>query len=328
MASRSRLSWWRRPPATAWIVVGAIAFGLCAALLASPTAPSQTAPTSFEESPSSAITLQTLGEVSVVIVVALFAGVIGLRFTSKRAGGVNRYVLQTAIVLLLLLAFVIAARFVVAGGLSDFGILPGSSPPPGASSPNTVPSPGFPTCNATNGSCAPPPGNIAWPSVRDTSVILAVLTAGIVSALFVVPYLVARREARQVGPARPAPPETLHLIDQTIAELEGSSDPRAVVIALYAKLMRLVEPRLGDLAARTPREIEQESMERLGLRGEAARSLTRVFEEARYSSRPLPPATVERARAALAALRAEIASTARGGGAPSRPAPAPAAAPR
>ncbi|HEV2317696.1 MAG TPA: DUF4129 domain-containing protein [Thermoplasmata archaeon] len=77
---------------------------------------------------------------------------------------------------------------------------------------------------------------------------------------------------------------------------------RERIIHLYGTLLEAVSPGLGNLAGRTPREVEWLAVTYLGVRPETAHELTWLFEEARYSSHHLTPAAVVRAQRALAFL--------------------------
>jgi hypothetical protein len=82
-------------------------------------------------------------------------------------------------------------------------------------------------------------------------------------------------------------------------EVRASEELRARIFELYNALLAAVSPALGELRARTPREVEWLSVRYLHVRPETARTLTELFEEARYSSHVIRPESLPLARAAL-----------------------------
>jgi len=121
-------------------------------------------------------------------------------------------------------------------------------------------------------------------------------------------YLQDRRENRNLR-SRSAEVAALvqRALKQTALDLEGGLDPRATILALYATLLIRIEPLAMNLDRSTPEEIRQLHLTRLGIRAPAAQDLTRVFEEARYSSHPLGPEQATRAAAAIRAAEEDLA---------------------
>ncbi len=91
-----------------------------------------------------------------------------------------------------------------------------------------------------------------------------------------------------------------------VRDLEGGDDPRAVIRALYARLLSRLAPIVGDLEPATPEEIRSQHLVRLGIRPDAATALTRLFEEARYSTHPMDEASKARALAVIRAAEADL----------------------
>jgi hypothetical protein len=89
-------------------------------------------------------------------------------------------------------------------------------------------------------------------------------------------------------------------------DLESALDPRTTILALYATLLTRIEPLSTNLDPSTPEEIRRLHLTRLGIRPQAAEDLTRVFEEARYSSHPLGHEQVARARSAIRAAEEDL----------------------
>lgn len=139
-------------------------------------------------------------------------------------------------------------------------------------------------------------------------VVVAVLLAAV--AIPLSGYLMARRrEDRETETAGPTPLERSRAeIAATLSALESdpNADPRALVEALYGRLLSTIDDRVGGVEARTAREIERQAVRTLGLPPTAARELTAVFEEARYSPHQITSAEVARAREALQRILKQI----------------------
>ena len=113
-------------------------------------------------------------------------------------------------------------------------------------------------------------------------------------------------------PPRPAvaPPEASAAraaVDAAIGALDAEADPRRAVIAAYAAMQRT----LGEHGvARSSTEAPREYLQRVLVAGQAnereARTLTGLFEEARYSTHPIPERLREVALAALRSLRGRL----------------------
>jgi hypothetical protein len=167
------------------------------------------------------------------------------------------------------------------------------------------------TCNCTavrgpGGVLAP--FNLALPPW--TLFVLVALAAVVVVVAGLPPlreYLEDRREnrlmrARTVQLAA----QVQQALRDAARDLEGALDPRATILALYATLLARIEPMAMNLDRSTPEEIRHQHLTRLGIRPPAAEDLTRVFEEARYSSHPLGPEQVDRARRAIRAAEEDL----------------------
>jgi type II secretory pathway pseudopilin PulG len=113
-------------------------------------------------------------------------------------------------------------------------------------------------------------------------------------------YLADRRESRNLRfRAENVKAAVQSALRDAARDLGSSLDPRALILALYATLLARIEPLTKDLDRATAEEIRRLHLTRLGIRPSAAEDLTRVFEEARYSSHPLGPAEVARATRAI-----------------------------
>jgi hypothetical protein len=147
----------------------------------------------------------------------------------------------------------------------------------------------------------------------DWAPLVAVALIGFAGVAFVVPAL-ARRRPRS-GPmviVPPPPPiatlraETQAALADAAAWLDQTHDPRAVIVDLYGRLLGEITAYSGSLAARTAEEIRYGCLLRLGVRAQAAAELTRLFEEARYSSHRLDAVTIQRALAAIHAAEVDL----------------------
>jgi Domain of unknown function (DUF4129) len=107
-----------------------------------------------------------------------------------------------------------------------------------------------------------------------------------------------------------APPEasaTRAAVDAAIGALDAEADPRRAVIAAYGAMQRT----LGEHGvARSPTEAPREYLQRVLVASQAsereAKTLTGLFEEARYSTHPIPERLREVALAALRSLRGRL----------------------
>jgi hypothetical protein len=131
----------------------------------------------------------------------------------------------------------------------------------------------------------------------------------LVVTLVVLPLLLAGRESPTMpGREESASAPVLEALSSTLDELERDpdADPRALIVALYARLLGAVGRGVGPTDTLTAREVERVCVEVLGVRAPTARELTVLFEEARYSTRPMGRASAERARQALADALADL----------------------
>jgi hypothetical protein len=138
--------------------------------------------------------------------------------------------------------------------------------------------------------------------------VLAVVVA--VGLCVIVGYLVrasaADRRARAKAVVPPDPAQVKASLGEAIREIDAGASPREVVIRLYASLLLRVGMMVGGVEWNTPEEIRVQHLERLGIRPDAAEALTRLFEEARYSTHPMGTELAGRARQAILAARADL----------------------
>jgi hypothetical protein len=184
-----------------------------------------------------------------------------------------------------------------------------------------APNPG-PNGNNTPPGHSTPPGNnptsgpklaIGLPWALPWWVAYVVLGAAAVAVVLVVLPLIVERFEGEEGEPESGPganaDEVRRAVASTLAELESGpgTDPRGAIVRLYGRLLDRILRRFGEVEPLTAREIERYCVSELGARPRTARELTELFEEARYSTRPMGAGEVDRARAALGSLLRDIA---------------------
>jgi Domain of unknown function (DUF4129) len=145
-------------------------------------------------------------------------------------------------------------------------------------------------------------GGYAVPSWLPWTVLAIVL----VGAAVVVTVLRARRESaindqlpQQIG-ARAA-------VRAAIGALDSASDPRRAVIAAYVAMEHeLATHGIARLPAEAPREYLGRVLAETAGAEREARTLTGLFEEARFSTHPIPERVRELALSALNSLRSRL----------------------
>jgi hypothetical protein len=112
-----------------------------------------------------------------------------------------------------------------------------------------------------------------------------------------------------IAPLRGPAADPRGAVDDALAALDAETDPRRAIIAAYVRMERALD--VAGLGRREP-EAPREYLARVAgaLRGDAraARRLTALYEEARFSAHPLDEGMRAEAVAALLALRAEAAA--------------------
>jgi hypothetical protein len=290
----------RSLPVLAAVLIVAVTAGMAATFVSAPAVPVETGPGPVYDS------FTVVADIAEALVLLVFGVVVALALFSDRP---NRSPGIPAMILALFLvgiSFLVLVRLVAPGGR-----------PAGASS------------NATGGATTPSPagnnssfnltgsggyGPLPWGPVPGWIVYVGLAVAVVVVVLLLAPML--RRRLGPEGEEEAATPvrRSLEAALRSLAEPE-STDARKVVLALYARLLENVGPYVDDLDAATPREIERVCVGRFGIEAAHAGDLTRLFEEARYSSHPFSNAQAVRARAALAASLDDLRIRSHAGGA-------------
>ena len=131
---------------------------------------------------------------------------------------------------------------------------------------------------------------------------------GVVVVALLGAILVGRRMSRVTTSSEPdLAGDALAVFEQSLVELEESDDPRAAIIAAYARLLDAFAARgLGRRPAETPVEHLDRGLAALPIRPEPAARLTALFLEARFSTHPMGSAERDEARQALTDARDDL----------------------
>ena len=286
-----------RPARVSWVllvvVVAALAVGAAASILvnAATTPSSSSGPVSLIYLPPWILTIASFG----------FLAFVGLSLVIMRLNGSTRGQSQFAVrVLMAILVGIIFLLVVHSLGL-------GSAP---AGSSNVT------STGGGSSSHAPPTGGshnftgsggvVVWPGYPAWLPFVLLAAVVFVTVLVAVPevrrYLEDRRSSRAVTPGSAEVAEVRQALSRAAADLRGGSDPRAVILGLYAAMLARLQPMVVGLDTSTPEEIRAAHLERLGVRPGPARTLTRLFEEARYSVHPMGPESSRTAQEAVQAV--------------------------
>jgi hypothetical protein len=233
--------------------------------------------------------LQIFGYAVIGLIVLWVVYRVVLRVRDPSAtGGLGRLGVSFVVAFALCLLFLVVAHLIAhpaGGGAAAPSPLQNMTGPP----PMQNTTPGSPS-NVTIGSTQFP----GW------TLYVGILVVGAFLAIVAVPAVYALLRRPPPAPDRAAV-GAREAIASTIARLESdpAADPRELIIALYGQLLHRVGPRIDDLDSRTAREVERAAVTQLRLPAAAARDLTALFEEARYSPHAMGPRDSARARAAL-----------------------------
>lgn len=281
------------------VVLVALAIGGAASLVAGAANASP-----YRSGPYAEVTLSTaVLEATLFGVLAVGAGLlIWVRLGSSTQAIPGRFVAFVLAVLLVGVVFVVLLQVLGSGG-AVLMQSPGNASSSSSSSPSNT---------TANGALGGPGGYLA--SLGFPSWTLYVLVAAIVllAAAVALPAAWSRFGGphRQTPSRKPARADVDAALATAARGLESGGDPRAVILALYAVLLRRVDPIVDGIDTQTPTEIRDLHLSRVGIRASAADALTRLFEEARYSSHPMSQVEVDEARWAIDAARADLDRTA------------------
>lgn len=136
------------------------------------------------------------------------------------------------------------------------------------------------------------------------------LAAGVATLLLLGGVLVLVRRRQSDVPDRPSEnlqDELLQAIDTTIDDLRGEGDPRKAVIASYASMERtLASHGFARIPAEAPLEYLGRILGTLEVRPDAVRSLTNLFEYAKFSRHDIDGQMKESAIEALLMIREDL----------------------
>jgi hypothetical protein len=293
------------PPAgrVSWVllvvVAVAIAVGATASILVNPN---MTSPAGSSSGPTQQVQLPNwvfAAAILAVMIVVLIVWII-IRIDAKGQRGIssNAFISLLFAIGVISLLVIVLHLLGVGGSSQNSGNDTNITPPPPP--PTVPPSTGPPLTGA--GSVFVAPSVPAWvPLVIIAIVVVVAVTVGVPQTRR---YLSERRaEAgdRRRANAPRASPAVHDALSRASYELDLGQDPRTVILALYQEMLVHLRPMSGSVESATPEEIRTTYLEHYGVRHGAARTLTRLFEEARYSTHPLGPAERDRARDAVRA---------------------------
>ncbi len=249
-------------------------------------------------------------EAIVVAILGFFGILLGFfvyqRLSGPAVGFGTRTWLNFLVVILILILFVVVFRSLLGGGPAPTGAVPTVPNPPGPPPPS----------NGT-GTNLTPVGNVTplfFPSLPGWVPFVLIAVAVLVGAVVGLPAIRAFVEERRASRAAPGArsrtiAEVRIALEQARQQLDLGDDPRRVIVALYNELLARLGPIVGGVDPETPEEIRSRHLLRLGIRPTAAMTLTRLFEEARYSSHPLGPGHREETRRAVREALADLTRT-------------------
>ena len=159
----------------------------------------------------------------------------------------------------------------------------------------------------------PPPARVLeeGSSGRDVAAIAAALVAGTAllgAALALVGAKVrADRRRRRKAAALLEEEAVLEAVEESLDDLRRERDVRRAIIACYARMERALDRAgSGRQPAEAPFEYLARLLERITANGTAARTLTELFEHAKFGTEPMDEREKDRAIGALELLRAEV----------------------
>jgi hypothetical protein len=139
---------------------------------------------------------------------------------------------------------------------------------------------------------------------------LALGIAGLVALAGV--YVALRRRGDRETHDETLEAELIRTIETTIDDLRNEPDPRRAVIASYANMERALASRgMGRRHSEAPLEYLTRVLAGLSVRPAAVRSLTELFEYAKFSDHEVKPRLKEEAIAALITVRDDLADESR-----------------
>ncbi|HYB79850.1 MAG TPA: DUF4129 domain-containing protein [Thermoplasmata archaeon] len=282
-----------RPPRVSWVllvaVVVALAVGAAASILvgAVTTSSSSSGPASLVYLPPWLLALASFGILAFVGI-----SIILMRLNGGTSSGQSQFAVRVLMAILIAVVFLLAVHLLGSPGLGS-----GNSTAQNAT--GTPPPPPNGGSHYVNGSG----GVVVWPGLPPWLPFVILAGVVLVVVIAVVPELRWYLEERRGGKTKVETPVDVAPVRAALAraatELQEGHDPRDVILALYTTLLTRLRPVVVGLDASTPEEIRATHLERLGVRPSPARTLTRLFEEARYSRHPMGRESSEAAQDAV-----------------------------
>jgi hypothetical protein len=244
----------------------------------------------------------TLADAFLAFVIGLLAFFVYRRVTGGSVSVPSRFVVSFFVAVLVSVLLIAALRAIGGGGPSPTGEVSN-----GQNATGVPPQNGTGANLTTNGS-----GSLFFlPSLPGWVPFVLVAAALVVAVAVALPFLVAfaqdRRAARRTPSRPPATVEVRVALARAARSLDEGGDPRTVIVRLYGDLLERIGPIVQGLDPATPEEIRRRHLVELGIQPEAATVLTRLFEEARYSTHPLGADSAERVRLAVETALADLA---------------------
>ncbi|HTW77506.1 MAG TPA: DUF4129 domain-containing protein [Thermoplasmata archaeon] len=250
-------------------------------------------------------------------VLAGFAVLVARRLLGPTWSFSRRTFVQLAVIVVLLLLFLYVLSHANSGP-NGYVSVAGDTPLNVTSNNSTVhnnttnSTPGHGNGGGSTPGAVPSPSSFAIPTwallavgVALTAVVAALALPGVLSGL-------QRRRPPVAGGA--ATDDDRARAQQAVTEaalaIDRGDDPRATIVRLYLRLLVDHSARLGDVVALTPEEIRARILAPLHVRPGAAEALTRLFEEARYSTHAMGADAAQRCRTALSAVELDLGASA------------------
>lgn len=295
---------WRRATLVLLLFLAGIA-GAAASLLVG-TAPKPPPPQAGEliiNLPTTVWGLLFLSPILVGLTVFLLQRVTGGSASVRRWAA-----LYACVVVLLFVAFVL---LVALGGSGGGGTVGYSSSGKGTSPPQNNSSGGG-TGGGSGGSGGPT--KLYTLSLPSWSLAAFVLLLAVCAGALAIPGVISRlvdRPGRSPRPRLPDRGDLAAVMAAAAAAIERGEDPRATIVRLYGRLLQEVGPKVGDVAPLTADEIGGRMVTKLGVQAVASQTLTRLFEEARYSTHIMGTEAAGRCRDAIGLVVGDLRRPAR-----------------
>ncbi|MGA8542653.1 MAG: DUF4129 domain-containing protein [Thermoplasmata archaeon] len=292
----------RGAPRSTAVLLVVVAFALAVGAAASLIAGAATAP-AFHSGPIPGLFLSE-NQLALLFVVGLvvFVGIAIWVYTDSRHAIPGRAAVGVIAIILVIVLFIALFHVLASSGVLNTTTPTNSTgtPPPNNTSTGVN--------NTSRGNVSTPGATLGLPQTPPWLPFAGIAVAALVAVAVLFPLLWRRSEMASRGP-RVNPVDVSHAqgaFEAAARELDAGAEPRQVVIRLYATLLERVAPIVGGVDRDTPEEIRVQYLVHLGIRADAASTLTRLFEEARYSSHPMGPDAAASAQEAILQARSDL----------------------